>query len=275
MAASDALHPDLFGGKGVHHPVPEKVVGGPVHGPAEPPLHGPPKPRTSEPDFGKPGPGVQLPMFMSAKEITAQYEPNAPDRLFHGTTVSVGVARGVRLNAGPDPRAGEWTGRDERTDGVVNNFVADRRGNYHPQRPTNIDLKGEWAQPETDEQLYARKYAESRAPKRGGATTTFSSIAEEGVRMPIALGHEEGTGRPDFVAGGHHRIAVMNHLNADQLLPVVHVRSVGEAGDFESKTTMDEKVRSATAKEKRQAQGNFVQRQEVHTPPPEEGSRFG
>lgn len=168
-------------------------------------------------------------MFMTANEITSQYEPNMPDRLFHGTNISVGVARGVRLNAGTDPRGGEWTGRDARTDGVINNFVADRRGEYHPQRPTNVDLKGEWAKPETDEQLYARKYAESRAPKRGGGTTTFSSIADEGVKTPVALGHEEGTGRPPFVAGGHHRIAVMRNLNPDQYMPVVHVRSVGEA----------------------------------------------
>lgn len=207
MSAADHLQGRLFSGYGEHEPVP-----------AEDP---PATPRGRDPH--------QLPMFMSAREITSSYTPNQPDRLFHGTDISVGVARGVRLNAGTDPRAGEWTGRDARTDQVVNNFVADKRGQYHPQRPTNIDLKGEWAKPETDEQLYARKYAESRAPKRGGGTTTFSSIAEEGVHNPVALGHEEGTGRPDFVAGGHHRIAVMSHLNPDQLMPVMHVRSVGEA----------------------------------------------
>jgi hypothetical protein len=219
----------------------------------------------------KGGPGQQLPMFMSAREITAQYRPNEADRMFHGTNISVGLARGVRLGGGPDPRAGEWTGRDARTDGVVNNFVADPRGNYHPQRPTNVDLKGDWAQPETDEQLYARKYAETRAPKRQGETTTFSSIAMEGVHTPVALGHEEGTGRPDFVAGGHHRLAVMQHLNADQLLPVVHVRSVGEAHDVESVIRVSDSVRRA----KRNAQGNQVVRQEVHEPTPQEGSRYG
>ena len=168
-------------------------------------------------------------MFMTAHEITSQYVPNAPDRLFHGTNISTGVARGVRLEGHTDPRAGEWTGRDARTDEVVNNFVADPRGNYHPQRPTNIPIKGEWAKPETDEQLYERKYQESRRPKPGGGTTTFSSIALEGVHTPVALGHQEEVGREPFIAGGHHRIAVMRNLNPDQYLPVMHVRSVGEA----------------------------------------------
>jgi hypothetical protein len=184
----------------------------------------------------------QLRMFMTAREITESYRPNEPDRLFHGTNISVSSARGVRLPGGPDPRAGEWTGRDARTDEVINEFAQDPRGNYHPRRPTNIDLKGSWAQPETDEQMYARKLNEAQTQKRGevigrgrvrSIPTLAEDIAAKGVQNPIALGHQEGFLHPGtehkFVAGGHHRIAVMSHLNPDQLMPVVHVRSVGEA----------------------------------------------
>lgn len=185
----------------------------------------------------------QLRMFMTAREITGSYRPNEPDRLFHGTKVSVSSARGVRLPGGPDPRAGEWTGRDERTDNVINNFKPDPSGKYRPQRPTGVDIKGPWAQPETDEQMYARKLSEATNTKRGkvvgvGRTQSIPTLTEDikshGVQTPIALGHEAGTGRPDFVAGGHHRLAVMQHLNPDQLLPVVHVRSVGEAAGLGS-----------------------------------------
>ena len=188
------------------------------------------------------GPGEQLPMLMSAREITSSYVPNEADRLYHGTNISVMSARGVRLPGGPDPRAGEWTGRDKRTDEVANNFVADNRGNYHPQRPTNIDLKGPWAQPETDEQMYARKLHEADTTKRAkvvgvNRTRSLPSLTEDirqhGVQNPIALGHQEGLFDPHkehrFVAGGHHRVAVMNHLNPDQLLPVIHVTGVSEA----------------------------------------------
>jgi hypothetical protein len=187
---------------------------------------------------GKP---EQLKMLMTAREITQDYVPNEADRLYHGTNISVMSARGVRLPGGPDPRAGEWTGRNARTDETVNNFVADKRGNYHPQRPTNVDLKGPWAQPETDEQMYSRKLNEANTGKRAeviGVNRTRSlpslteDIAKHGVKNPIALGHQEGylhEGEHRFVAGGHHRVAVMAHLNPDQLLPVVHVTGVSEA----------------------------------------------
>jgi hypothetical protein len=188
---------------------------------------------------GKP---EQLKMLMSAREITQDYVPNEADRLFHGTNISVTSARGVRLPGGPDPRAGEWTGRNARTDETVNNFVADNRGNYHPQRPTHVDLKGPWAQPETDEQMYSRKLHEANTTKRAkvvgvNRTKSLPSLTEDirtsGVQNPIALGHQEGYLHEGtehrFVAGGHHRVAVMQHLNPDQLLPVVHVTGVSEA----------------------------------------------
>lgn len=188
----------------------------------------------------KGGPGQQLPMLMSARDITHEYAPNEADRLFHGTGISVGMARGARLPGRTDPRAGEWTGRDSRTDNVANNFVADPRGNYHPQRPTNQPLKGDWAQPETDEQMYARKHSEAVNTKRAkvvgrGRIKSLPSLAEDiathGVQQPIALGtHESPSGRPS-IAGGHHRLAVMQHLNPDQLLPVIHVKDVNEANE--------------------------------------------
>ena len=100
---------------------------------------------------------------------------------------------------------------------------------YRLQRPIDVPLKGEYAKPETDEQLYERKYQESRRPKPGGGTTTFSSIALEGVHTPVALAHPHEPDAPEYIAGGHHRVAVMRNLNPDQYLPVMHVRSVGEA----------------------------------------------
>jgi hypothetical protein len=145
--------------------------------------------------------GEQLKMFMTAHEITQQYSPNYADRLFHGTDISVARASGVRLPGGPDPRAGEWTGRDVRTDAVPNRFMPDPRGKYHPQRPIGVDLKGPWAEPETDEQFWGRKRAESqRAITKSGMPTTTrrggksleSSIKAEGVKTPIALGHQQG-----------------------------------------------------------------------------------
>ena len=209
MAASDALQGQLFSGFGrpENKPAPEELPPAASQGQA---------------------PG-QLPMFMSANEITSQYQPNYADRLFHGTDVSVGVARAVRMGGGTDPRAGEYTGRDQRTDEVFNRFVEDTRGRMRVQRPIDVPLKGEYAKPETDEQLYERKYQESRRPKPGGGTTTFSSIALEGVHTPVALAHPHEPDAPEYIAGGHHRVAVMRNLNPDQYLPVMHVRSVGEA----------------------------------------------
>ena len=179
---------------------------------------------------------------MTAREIKSEYVPNEPDRLFHGTNVSVAHARGYRLPGGPDPRAGEYTGRDQRTDEVYNRMVTDTRGRLRVQRPIGVDLKGPWATPETDEQLYNRKLSEATNTKRGKVVgvgrvksipTLTEDIRQHGVQTPIALGHQEGLFNPEkehrFVAGGHHRIAVMAHLNPDQYLPVTHVRSIGEA----------------------------------------------
>lgn len=134
--------------------------------------------------------------LMTAREIADRYVLNEPDRFYHGTNISARAASGgVRLASGAQ------------------------------------------AAPETDEQFYERKRTESRSRTVGGTPTSRNlrgrslsdDIAARGVQNPIALGHEEGTGRPDFIAEGHHRLGLMLHLNANQLLPVEHVRSVGEA----------------------------------------------
>ena len=129
---------------------------------------------------------------------------------------------------------GRHTQRPARTDSGIN-FV-------HPEGGYSRGPKRIKAQPETDEQLYARKLSEASNTKRGRVVgvgrvksipTLTEDIRQHGVQTPIALGHQEGLFDPEkehrFVAGGHHRIAVMAHLNPDQYLPVQHVRSVGEA----------------------------------------------
>ena len=92
-----------------------------------------------------------------------------------------------------------------------------------------MDLKGEWAKPETDEQLYARKYSESRAPKQVEARRRSPRSPWRACTHRSPSATRKALVRPDFVAGGHHRIAVMRNLNPDQYMPVMHVRSVGEA----------------------------------------------
>jgi hypothetical protein len=198
------------------------------------------------------GPGQQLPMFMSAREITTQYAPNEADRFFHGTDISVARASGVRMRGGPDPREGQGTFRSRRTDDVVNEVnrgprlaadkreVARRGGEVKPYYRGFRDLRGPWAHPETDEQMYQRKLDEATNTKRGkvvgrGRVVSLPTLTEDikakGVTHPIALGqHESPSGRPS-IAGGHHRVAVMQHLNPDQLLPVVHVKDVTEANE--------------------------------------------
>ena len=90
---------------------------------------------------------------------------------------------------------------------------------------------GEYATPETDEQLYSRKLAETKhrdpVTQGAGVPTFFGRIRQEGVQMPIMLSTETKgrTGKPN-VAGGHHRLAVMANLNSDQLMPVMPVNNV-------------------------------------------------
>lgn len=181
----------------------------------------------------------QLRMFMSAREIQTEYAPNQPDRMYHGTDISVSRASGVRLGGGPDPREGQGTFRTRRTDDVVNEVnkgprlaadkreVARRGGQVKPYFRGFRDLRGPYANPETNEQLYSRKLGEAQRGR--GGNSLQARIKSEGVQTPIALGELTNAAGQRMIAGGHHRVAVMAHLSPDQLLPVVHVKNVLEA----------------------------------------------
>lgn len=175
---------------------------------------------------GKP---EQLRMFMSAREITHEYAPNEADRQWHGTNFGVREAIGGAYRREETTGFGRQTRRGQRTDSGIN-FV-------HPEGGYSRGPRRVKAEAETDEQMYDRKRAEThqkRAKVTGvGRTrsipTLHEDIAAHGVQQPIALGqHESPSGRPS-IAGGHHRLAAMQHLNPDQLLPVVHVKDVIEA----------------------------------------------
>ena len=169
----------------------------------------------------------QLRMFMSAHEITSEYAPNQADRNYHGTDYSVSRVSGVRLQK-TDPRAGEPTARTSRTDespNLVNPDAAASKPNIRSHR----SMQGEYAHPETNEQLYGRKLRESQRPVGSGQPSLYQRVQKQGVLNPIALGEHQNAAGQRQVAGGHHRLAIMQHLNPHQLLPVVHVQSVLEA----------------------------------------------
>lgn len=166
---------------------------------------------------GKP---EQLRMFMSAREIQAEYDPHEGDRYWHGTEFPVHMATGgawVRENT---ERFGQRTGRTSRTDGGVNIMIP----GGPPGKPYMRGPKRIKAEAETNEQMWDRKLAESQAK---GMDT---HIAREGVLTPVPLAQTRHpvTGRR-MVGGGQHRIATMAHLNPDQLMPVLHVEHVQEA----------------------------------------------
>lgn len=61
------------------------------------------------------------------------------------------------------------------------------------------------------------------------ATSLGESIERTGVQKPIHLGRTVGSmGKPEIV-GGHHRMAVMRHLNPDQVMPVLHHTDIYDA----------------------------------------------
>ena len=193
---------------------------------------------------------LQGKLFMSAREILATHDPNEPDRFYHGTDISVSRASGgVLRNLGPDPREGQGTYRTSRTDGASNlmnigpRADADRRAGREvkPYYRGFTDRK-ERAAPETDDQLWQRKLAEST---KSGLT---QGIRERGVEMPVMLATEtQGRmGKPN-IAGGHHRVAVMNNLNPDQLMPVMPVNHVLGAH------TEEGKIQAANVKRKKSA----------------------
>jgi hypothetical protein len=132
----------------------------------------------------------QLPMFMSAREIRAQYQALDGDRdLVYG----------------------------------------DDGWNDHP---------------ETDDQLFDRKYEEAHETDDFDSGHTLAdSVRWDGVRNPISLqvAQEKPAHRFDLptptvgslgkpqILGGHHRLAVMDRHRPDDLMPVAHFEDALQA----------------------------------------------
>ena len=135
----------------------------------------------------------QLKMFMSAREIMTNYDPHEGDRQFKGL------------------------------DRLV----------FHGQPQTPVEREGKWgkvymppptAVPETNDEMWDRKLAESKQQMRGGI---YQSLQMEGVQHPIPLTHHvrQGGEKP-MVGGGQHRIAAMNAIDPDRLMPVTHHENI-------------------------------------------------
>ena len=117
----------------------------------------------------------QLKMFMTAREITSQYQPADGDRLT------------------------KWHGQHE----------------YRP---------------ETDDEMWSRKGVEATNDRViVGHPSLTAALVADGVKAPIPLGREIGRSGKPQVAGGQHRIAAMMDNKPDELMPVVHHTSIGQA----------------------------------------------
>jgi hypothetical protein len=144
----------------------------------------------------------QLPMFMSAREITTSHQPLDFDR--------------QSVNAEGHPP--EWY-------------------RIHRGMSTNDAYKhhGPFVQ-ENDDQLYDRKRQEAES------RPLAQDIKDHGVGMPVLLEdgsnpHGGGAQGRRQIVGGHHRVAVMLDHAPDQLMPVRWHRDLRDAqrsGDYDS-----------------------------------------
>jgi hypothetical protein len=195
--------------------------------------------------------GEQLKMFMTPREIHAQYQPLDADRM--ESPGSTYVPRGSERST--------FQGRSgyRRTTG----------GSYGEYTHYGSKYK-EVMEPESSEELWERKHEESyygsdydphqvpRATKPGtntyrewmgsGSTSTVppthqreslgqfgeteslgESIEKHGVKSPVRLGQTIGSEGKREIVGGHHRLAVQTRLNPDQPVPVLHHADIFEA----------------------------------------------
>ena len=148
-------------------------------------------------------------MFMTAREIKAQYAPVEGDRMYHGTKTFANLAH-VPVEVGPDPRAGETTQRPARTDRVTNvrtgisehkkarlaaGYTQEEPGaerQYRRRQGVNLI-----APKETDEQMQSRKLAEAQTPGRGGHEKSLVEHLQSGGDIGlIHLGHAKNSSSP-------------------------------------------------------------------------------
>jgi hypothetical protein len=73
---------------------------------------------------------------------------------------------------------------------------------------------------ETNQDMWDRKLQESKP-------LLYNNLKKEGVKDPIPLTtlHYQGSHRP-MVGGGQHRIAAMNDIDPDALMPVLHHENI-------------------------------------------------
>ena len=190
MAASDALHPDLFGGIGRYPPARTDTsadVVGPMHGPREPPMHGPPKPFSEKAQagfsadraaarpkafaFGQLEP-TQLPLFMGARDLLGTINTS------HDTGPISEYASHYGLSSG-DLESGEYAGEHEEL-----------------------------------HEMWGRKLAESKMGPETGVhgSGVHESISREGWRPHASVTlnwnkDEEGWSEDVSIHDAHHRVA--------------------------------------------------------------------
>jgi hypothetical protein len=201
MAAHDHLHPQLFSGYGRPEPAT----------PAAPDKPGA-LPHLSNDEWerrgGNWGPtahdGEQLPMFMSAKEIQTKYQPLDADRLGGPEDEDAHPNTTWSSSGGNNP-----TQYNKRGD-VRRSFGGSKLYDRYPKL-------------ETDQELWNRKAEEA------GEYGLHEEIMEHGVQKPVSLGQQFGNSGKPQVVGGHHRIAVMGEESPDELMPVLHFKSFGQA----------------------------------------------
>ena len=105
---------------------------------------------------------------------------------------------------------------------------------YHPtgQPRSNYTTGGQYhtgsSAPPATHGFYKTHYNEPVEDPEEGMSLA-DSIASSGVRSPIRLGETIGSkGKPEVV-GGHHRLAVATYHNPNELVPVLHHRSISDA----------------------------------------------
>jgi hypothetical protein len=150
--------------------------------------------------------GDQLKMFMTPREIESSWEPLEGDRY-----PKTEVTRGKN-----DPRAGHFTKRTYRTDGVPNHMegyteVPSKDGNvtlfdYDYRRPSAahpMEYAPNENDKETNEQLYARKYAEAAK----AVPTGYSDNSSQAKKFVNASGRATDASHEwrDVAVGGSRR----------------------------------------------------------------------
>jgi len=72
---------------------------------------------------------------------------------------------------------------------------------------------GDLTSNETPEQFWATKLKVAKDSKISEGETLYEDLVNRGQRLPILLNHDEKE-----IVDGHHRLAVMHHINPNQFV---------------------------------------------------------